>query len=220
MNIAIARTLAAALAGALSFAPAFGAAAQERSYTYLEAGYLAQSLRSPRGDAVRLDDIDARGGYLAGSLALNERWFASAGLYKGRDDVDLRAGATSLARLDLDAQQVALGLGYRAALSERVDWTAELGWLNTRLAFEHKPLALRERSDGDDARLSLGLRGDLAPNLEGWAKLRYTDGDVYDGEFGGAAGVLLKFNPIWGASAQADFGAGNRQYTLGVRASF
>lgn len=216
MKTAIARTLAAALAGALSLQ----AAAQERSYTYLEAGYVAQALEAPGDAQAALDDIDARGGYLAGSLALGQDWFVAAGLYKGRDDVALRAAGAELASFDLDAQQVVLGLGYRHALSERLDWTAELAWLDTRLAFEHKPLALREQSDGDDARLALGVRGDLAPNLEAWAKLRYTDGDIYDGEFGGGVGVLLKFNRLWGVSAQAEGGAGNRQYGVGVRASF
>jgi len=216
MKTAIARTLAAALAGALSLQ----AAAQERSYTYLEAGYVAQALEAPGDAQAALDDIDARGGYLAGSLALGQDWFVAAGLYKGRDDVALRAAGAELASFDLDAQQVVLGLGYRHALSERLDWTAELSWLDTRLAFEHKPLALREQSDGDDARLALGVRGDLAPNLEAWAKLRYTDGDIYDGEFGGGVGVLLKFNRLWGVSAQAEGGAGNRQYGVGVRASF
>lgn len=216
MNTAIARTLAAALAGALSLQ----AAAQERSYTYLEAGYVAQALQSPRDARFALDDIDARGGYLAGSLALGPQWYLVAGLHKGRDEVALRAAGVELAKFDLDAQQAVLGLGYRHALSERLDWTAELSWLDTRLAFEHKPLALRERSDGDDARLALGVRGDLAPNLEGWARLRYTDGDAYDGEFGGGVGLLLKFNRVWGVSAQAEAGAGNRQYSVGVRASF
>ncbi|ROU04472.1 outer membrane beta-barrel protein [Lysobacter enzymogenes] len=216
MKTAIARTLAAALAGALSLQ----AAAQERSYTYLEAGYVAQALEAPGDAQAALDDIDARGGYLAGSLALGQDWFVAAGVYKGRDDVALRAAGAELASFDLDAQQVVLGLGYRHALSERLDWTAELSWLDTRLAFEHKPLALREQSDGDDARLALGVRGDLAPNLEAWARLRYTDGDIYDGEFGGGVGVLLKFNRLWGVSAQAEGGAGNRQYGVGVRASF
>lgn len=216
MNIAMARALAAALAGALSL----GAAAQERSYTYLEAGYVAQSLESPRDTQAALDDIDARGGYLAGSAALGPDWFVAAGLYKGKDDVGLRAAGAELASFDLDAQQAVLSLGYRHALNERLDWTAELGWIGSRLEFEHKALGLSEKSDGDDARLALGLRGELAPNLEGWAKLRYTDGDFYDSEFGAAVGVLLKFNRLWGVSAQADAGTGNRQYTVGVRASF
>lgn len=142
MKTAIARTLAAALAGALSLQ----AAAQERSYTYLEAGYVAQALEAPGDAQAALDDIDARGGYLAGSLALGQDWFVAAGVYKGRDDVALRAAGAELASFDLDAQQVVLGLGYRHALSERLDWTAELSWLDTRLAFEHKPLALREQS--------------------------------------------------------------------------
>lgn len=200
---------------------AFHTAAQERSHTYLEAGYVAQKIESGGSDPLlRLDDIDVDGGYAAGSVELGSRVFLTAGLHKGNGDNHLRSGDVSLVKLDVDAQQVAVGIGYYQPLGERAEWTAELGYQNTRIEFENRSLLLSDKIEGDDYRLSLGLRGDLAPNLEGWVKANYTDGDVYEREFSGSLGALLKFNSLWALSAEASAGAGNHRYMIGMRASF
>ncbi|ALN88571.1 hypothetical protein LC55x_5325 [Lysobacter capsici] len=120
----------------------------------------------------------------------------------------------------MDVQQAVIGLGYRQEINDRLDWTAELGYLNTRFEYENRALLFTEKKDGNDARLAIGLRGDVSERLEAWGKLRYTDGDTYDGEVSGAVGALLKFNDMWGLTAEAGAGAGNRQYTIGVRAAF
>jgi len=197
------------------------AIAASRSYTYLDAGYGKQTIESADSDPLlRLDDIDADGGYVGGSVELGHGMFVTGAFHRGNGDVDVSSGSQVLTRLDVDVQQVALGLGYHYEINERLDWTAELGYLNTRFEYENRALSFTEKRDGDDARASVGLRGNLSERLEAWGKLRYTDGDTYDGEVSGAVGALLKFNELWGLTAEAGAGAGNRQYTLGVRASF
>lgn len=210
-----------ALVAALYLTSAQAMAQQPRSHTYLEAGYVAQKIESGGSDPLlKLDDIDVDGAYAAGSVELGSRFFLSGGLHKGNGDIDLRFDGASLAKLDVDAQQVIVGIGYFQPINERLEWTAELAYQNTRLEFENDNLAFREKIDGDDYRLSLGLRGDLSENLEGWVKGSYTDGDVYEQEFSGTVGVLLKINPIWGLVAEGNAGAGNHRYTIGFRASF
>ncbi|QWP77365.1 outer membrane beta-barrel protein [Lysobacter sp. K5869] len=208
------------LAAALCLLAA-AAAAQERSHTYLEAGYVAQKLESGGSDPLlRLDDIDVNGAYAAGSVELGSQLFLTGSLHKGSGDNRLRSGQDLLAKFDVDAQQAGIGLGYYRALGERAEWTAEVGYQNTRIEFENRALSFSDKLDGNDYRVSLGLRGDLAPNLEGWARVNYIDGDVYEREFSGTVGALLKFNELWGVSAEASAGAGNHRYLVGVRASF
>lgn len=209
-----------ALAAALCLL-AVPAPAQERSRTYLDAGYVAQKLKSGSSNPLpRLDDIDVDGAYAAGSVELGSQLFLTGSLHKGSGDNRLRAGQDVLAEFDVDAQQAGIGLGYYRALGERAEWTAEVGYQNTRIEFENRALRFSEKIDGNDYRVSLGLRGDLAPNLEGWARVNYIDGDVYEREFSGTVGALLKFNAMWGLSAEASAGAGNQRYLVGVRASF
>ena len=78
----------------------------------------------------------------------------------------------------------------------------------------------RQRPLRRDGRGSVGVRGLLADNFEGWVKGNYTDGDVYDGEFGATLGGQFKFNPTWGITGEVEFGDDASQYTVGVRASF
>ncbi|MGO1003473.1 outer membrane beta-barrel protein [Lysobacter sp. CA196] len=210
----------AMLLAAAALPPATALAAS-RSYTYLDAGYAKQSIESADSDPLlRLDDIEADGGYVGGSVELGRGMFLTGGFHRGNGDVDVSSGPQLLTRLDVDVQQVAVGLGYHYEINDRLDWTAELGYLNTRFEYENRALLFTEKQDGDDLRASIGLRGNVSDRLEAWGKLRYTDGDTYDGEASGAVGALLKFNEMWGLAAEAGAGAGNRQYTVGVRASF
>lgn len=197
------------------------AAAQSRSYTYLDAGYGKQSIESANSDPLlRLDDIEATGGYLAGSTDLGRGVFLSGGIHKGNGDIKLRSGPQVLTKLNVDVQQVVVGLGYRREINERLDWTAELAYLDTRFEYENRAILFTDKQDGGDARLAIGLRGELTERLEAWGKLRYTDGDTYEAEASVAAGALLKFNDMWGLTAEAEAGAGNSQYSVGVRIAF
>lgn len=213
--------LRSALVAGLCLASFQVSAQQERSHTYLEAGYVAQKIEAGGSDPLlKLDDIDVDGAYAAGAVELGSRFFLSGSLHKGTGDIDVRLDGTSLAKLDVDAQQAAVGIGYFRPINERLEWTAELGYQNTRLEFENDALLFRDKVDGNDYRVSLGLRGDLNESLEAWVKASYTDGDVYEREFSGTFGALLKINPIWGLVAEGSAGAGSHRYSIGLRASF
>lgn len=214
----------------------FAAPAADFSYSYIEAGY-AKSKQDIGHDAwraptIRTGDIDADGYYLKGSVELGQTPFYLFGGYKKASDDNVSVRVTDpLAlvvptKLDVDAKQFDLGFGYHHGLSDRVDLVTELSYLRTDLDVDAVSLVapftrVRGRSvDGDDYRVGVGIRGQLAQNFEGWIKAHYTDGDYYDSQFGGTLGVLVKFNPTWGVSAEAEVGDDNQLYTIGVRASF
>lgn len=207
-SLALALTLAVASTNAL--------AAEGAGYTYLEIGYARQDLDLALADAqYSASDLRLAGGFARGSLALNDGLHVFGGYRRGSDDLDVLSGSTTIGSVGIDLAQYELGLGYHRALSERLDWTGELSYLRTNVDGEDEDLA-----DAGDARASLGLRGDLNDRLEGWARLNYTDGDLYDGEVSGTLGAQIKFNPMWGLAGEADLGSHNRQYSIGLRANF
>ncbi|ALN90364.1 hypothetical protein [Lysobacter gummosus] len=210
-----------ALALLLATASSAAAAADGLSHSYVEAGFVRHQAELPvvEGQGVSVDDMKADGGYIAGSFEVMESVYLFGGYHKGNDDVGVSLdGIGEIGEFDADVQQGHIGLGYHHKLSDRVEWTGELSYLNTRL--ELKVEDFKERLKGDDYRASVGLRGDLAANFEGWIKANYTDGDVYDGEFSGTLGALVKFNKTWGIVGEAEVGSDDRQFRLGVRASF
>ncbi|MGH8083352.1 MAG: hypothetical protein ACREP7_22435 [Lysobacter sp.] len=210
-----------ALALMLVTASSAAAAADGLSHTYVEAGFVRHQAELPidAGQGVSIDDMKADGGYIAGSVEVASNVYIFGGYHKGNDDVAVNIdGVGEVGKFDADVEQGHLGLGYHHKLSDRVEWTGELSYINTRL--DLKVEDFKQRAKGDDYRASVGLRGDLAANFEGWIKANYTDGDVYDGEFSGTLGALVKFNKMCGIAGEAEFGSDDRQFRLGVRASF
>lgn len=216
-----------ALAVLLATASSAAAAADGLRHTYVEGGFLHQQTKTPlRGPAdipasdVSIEDAKADGGYIAGSYEVSDRFYVFGGYQQG--NADIGASIISLGEsteIDTDVQQGRVGFGYHRAVSDRVEWTGELSYIRTQVKFDREQV-INPRVEGDDYRASIGLQGDLAANFEGWVKANYTDGDFYDGEFSGTLGALVKFNEVWGIVGEAEVGSDDRQYRLGVRASF
>lgn len=196
------------------------AVAADISHTYVEVGFARQQVELPEiGNDVAMEDMKADGGYIRGSVELNDAFYLFGGYSKGNDDIDVRYYPIGkVFEVDADAEQGDIGFGYRHTLSDRVEWTGELSYVNTRISVGVD--GFKDRVKGDDYRASVGLRSNLASNFEGWIKANYTDGDVYDGEFTGTLGALVKFNETWGIVGEAEIGSDNKQYRVGVRASF
>lgn len=210
-----------ALALVLATASSAAAAADGLSHSYVEAGFVRHQSELPAlaAPGVSIDDIKADGGYIAGSFSFVDSVYVFGGYHQGNDDVAVSLdGFGKVGEIDTDVQQAHVGFGYYHKLSDRVEWTGELSYINSRV--ELKVDSFKERVKGDDYRASVGLRGDLAANFEGWVKANYTDGDLYDSQFSGTLGALVKFNRTWGIVGEAEVGSDDRQFRLGVRASF
>ncbi|ALN56713.1 MULTISPECIES: outer membrane beta-barrel protein [Lysobacter] len=212
-----------ALALALAAASTSAAAYDRLSHTYVEAGFAHQQAEVPvlAPVGVTVDDMKANGGFINGSIAVGEKFYVFGGYQKGKDDsiaVNFE-GFGKIGEFEIDAQQAHGGVGYGHQLSDRVQWTGEVSFLRTRFKAKGEDIT-QDTAEGDDYRASLGLRGNLARNFEGWIKANYTDGDMYDQEFSGTLGGLIKFNDNWGIVAEGEFGSDQKQYRLGVRWSF
>lgn len=184
---------------ALAASP-IAASATELSYSYVEGGYARVTLDGIDGD------LDFDGYQLRGSAAVAENIYLFGGYGSATND-DFNG-------VDLDFNELQVGVGYRHGLSERADFIAELGYVNQELEFEG------ESFDVDAGRLSAGFRGLLTDNFEGVIKASYTDGNQNDGDFSVTAGAQFKFNPTWGVIGEVEAAEDATKYLVGVRASF
>jgi hypothetical protein len=205
---------------ALALATAsFAASADGHSYTYLEGGYAQLNQELPAVDGLQVDDIEAGGFFVGGSVALGESSFHLFGSYrKADDDVGVSApviGDIGSAGIDMD--QAIFGLGYHHSLSPRTDLVTELSYLGTEIDVEDDGMSSQE---GDDVRVAVGVRHLIANNVEVWGKGNYTDGDVYDSAFSASVGLQYRLTPVWGVVGEVEVGSEFSQFTAGMRASF
>jgi hypothetical protein len=182
----------------------FAASARDSlgSFTYVEAG--VQRVRVDYGTS-GTDPLDFDGAGVRGSIELTDNLYVFGSYAWARNDDFI---------FDIDARQAQGGLGYRHTVFDNADLIAELG-------FQHTELDTDGFQDNlDAARVSVGLRGALSDNFEGWVKASYVDGSDYDGEFSGTLGAQFVFNETWGLYGELEAGDLTSQYMLGVRASF
>jgi Ax21 family sulfation-dependent quorum factor len=175
------------------------AQASELSYNFIEADYLRVNI----DDA---DDFDPAGFGLRGSFAMGEQFYGFGSYLSASDDVG---------GFDLDVDQSQLGLGYRHGVSDKADFIAELSWINQSVDVD----GLGE-ADGNGGKLSVGIRGLMGDQFEGYAKANYLDGSDFDGDFSATLGAQFRFNETWGLTGEAEFGGDGDVYMIGVRASF
>ncbi len=182
----------------------FAASARDSlgSFTYVEGGVQRVSVDL---DSLGNDSLDFDGVGIRTSVELGDNIYLYGGYVWSRND-DFA--------VDIDAQQIHAGIGYRHTVFDNADVIAELGFQHIELDAD----GLEENIDG--ARLSVGLRGALSDSFEGWVKANYVDGSDYDGEFSGTLGAQFVINETWGIVGEVEAGDVTSQYMLGVRASF
>ena len=139
--------------------PLSAQAAGNLSYSYVELDYNRASI-----DGL---DADPDGFTLKGSAAVGEQFYLFGSYFSGSDSIE---------GLDLDYDQTQLGLGYHHALSDRSDFLAEISYMNAKVAVEDFDV------DGDGYRVSVGFRGLMADNFEGYIKGNWDDGSDVDGD--------------------------------------
>lgn len=191
-----------ALAVALAIAP-FAASADGLDYTYVEGGYA--NVEIDTGDAL-VGDLDFDGVQIRGSAAISESFYLLGGYGSvSNDDYSM----------DVDFTELQFGLGYRHGLSDRADLITEVSYLRQEIDFDGFG-----SEDASGGRVSVGLRGLLADNFEGYVKGSYTDGGDFDGDFSGTIGAQFKFTPVWGVVGEIEAGDDVSKTLVGVRASF
>ena len=171
----------------LAAAPFAASAADGISYTYVEGGYVATNT----------DTGDADGWGLKGSAALTPN-FHLFGDFANQD----------LENSSVDFDQWRVGVGYNQQISRNAD-------VVTRIAYEKFDAGAGLDFDGYS--VEAGVRGSLAPSIEGYAMAGYEDGDEYEGDFYGRLGAQWKFNPNWGVATDVKFSEGDTQWFVGPR---
>lgn len=201
------------LAAMLAAAP-FAAHAEGLSYTYVEGGWNRTDIN------VDEDSQDIDGGYLRGSWQIAEPVYLFAGYQRASDDYTVATFYSS----KVTVQQASLGIGYRLEMTERVDFTADIGVLRVKAEADLRENGSRLARASDSNTLGMinvGLRGKPSARTEAWAKAGYIDGsDVDQGEFVGTLGGQINFTRTWGLVGEVEFIDDANQYKVGVRASF
>lgn len=112
---------------------------------------------------------------------------------------------------NIDVDFFDVGIGYAHGISTNAALISELAYIQADAG---------GGADADGYRVSVGLRGSFNDKLEGLVKANYTDGDDFDGDFSGTAGLQWKFTQTWGLTGEIEFADGGETYLVGLRASF
>ncbi|MDQ3206936.1 MAG: Ax21 family protein [Pseudomonadota bacterium] len=174
---------------------ATASAAEGLSYTYVEGGYAATDTDAGDADGFAIN--------ASGAIAPNFHLF---GNYSNQE----------IDGTNIDFDQWRLGVGYNHEINPRVD-------LLSRVAYERFDAGrdiFGNDLEADGWSVEAGVRGVLAPSLEGYALAGYEDGDDFDGDFYGRVGALVKFNQSWGVNGDVKFVDGDTQFFVGPRISW
>jgi hypothetical protein len=196
-------TLSALMALALVAAPFAVSAASPLSYTYVEANYL--DLEIDAGDGI---DVSGNGGGINGSIAFGDSsFYGLAGYDTVGEEFD---------GIDVDVNRVTAGVGYVLKIDERFHALGEIAYVDYEL-----DVSDLGSGSADGYRASVGLRGLMADNIEGVAKVGYTRVDesgvrILDGAVG-EIGFRWHIDAAWSAGLSTEFGEDITSYKLGLR---
>ncbi|GAB3731911.1 hypothetical protein GCM10028794_08490 [Silanimonas algicola] len=199
-------TLPALLGLAILAAPATQAADTALSYTYVEAHYNNLDI-----DVVDDLDLSGNGGGVNGSLAFGGSDFYG---FAGYETV-----SGDLADVDFDLARVTGGVGYALPIDERLHALGEVAYVDYR--GEASRGGESDDANVDGYRVSVGLRGLMADNIEGYAKVGYTlvedaDYTLFEGAVADL-GVRWHIDRAWSAGLSTELGDGINSFKLGLR---
>jgi hypothetical protein len=198
-------TLSALMGLALAAAPA-AHAAEALSYTYVEASYV--DLEIDAGDGI---DVGGNGFGFNGSVAFGDTGFYGLAAYDTAGD--------EFDGIDVDINRITAGVGYAIKVDERLHALGEIAYVDYELEASGFGESASDSADG--YRASVGLRGLMADNIEGVAKVGYTRVEesgfrVLDGAVGELA-VRWHIDSAWSAGLSTEFGEDVTSYKLGLR---
>jgi hypothetical protein len=195
-------TLSALLGLALAAAPVAHAAETPLSYTYVEVNYLDTELDVTPGVTLSMN-----GGGINGSLAFGDSGFFGLAGYE--------AVGEEIAGVDLDVKRATLGAGYALKIDERLHAIGEVAYVD----YDFDAAGLDAGADG--YRVNIGLRGLMADNIEGIAKIGYvkveeSGVEIYDGAVG-ELGFRWYIDNAWSAGLSTEIADDETTYKLGLR---
>lgn len=197
------RTTLSALLGLALAAPAAQAAESALSYTYVEVNYLDNE-----SEIVSGVDLSMNGGGIHGSIAFGDSGFYGLAAYETVGE--------ELGGVDFDVKRATAGAGYALKIDERLHAIAEIAYVDYR--FDVSGLG---SDSADGYRANIGLRGLMADNIEGIAKIGYVKVEesgftVFDGTVG-ELGFRWHIDKAWSAGLSTEIAEDETTYKLGLR---
>lgn len=181
---------------ALAMSPAF---AGDLSYNYVQLGYQKAELDGGFGGI----DVDGDGFGVGGAFEIGENWFVPVSY--GTLDFDF----------GVQLDQLAVGLGYHAPLSNGTDFFATLSYLSAEISASGFGSL-----DEDGYGATVGVRGMLTDSVELHGSIGYSDlGDGADGTAFGA-GALYSFSENFALGFDLAFEEDVTMYGIGARFYF
>ena len=191
---------------ALAFFAAPAAQAKGISYSYIEANYLDTEL-----DVVDGVEISGSGFGVNGNIAFGETGFYGLAAYESIGE--------EIGGVDIDADRLSAGVGYALKIDENFHAIGEVAYLDYDFGLAGFGSSVDASADG--YRASIGLRGMMADNIEGIAKVGYQkveeEGvELYDGAVG-ELGVRWHIDPAWSVGLNAELADSETTLKLGLR---
>lgn len=183
-------------------------AQRDLTYSYLEARYVTQEETLDDGR-----EIDADGYSVEGSVLLSERVFAAASFGELLSDPIPNVGGS----VEIEQESLALGLGLRQPLAERLDLNLGVAYRRTRVVAAQG--AMRE-SDSDSGHVLIGgLRALPQPWLE--IEARVSRSEIFDNTATSfTLGALIEIVPRFQLGASYSRSSDVDGFSLGGRIGF
>lgn len=214
------------IATVFAFTPIVGMAADDLSYTYLEADYINLDIDDVGDDGNVIDDFDNGDGFaVRGSLGLGNNWFLFASYAETDADVSFIDDLDMLQPGDAEVKKFELGLGTALPLNDLSDLVLRFAYLDTDVGEFNfggsSDSSLDDLNDdnSDGYAADVSWRSQVAPSIEVSLGGRYTDMENVDG-LSFLGGVLFEVSPVFGISLQVDAGDELSTYSAGARFSF
>ncbi len=175
-------------------------AADELSYTWVEANYLETELDDDDGD------LDGDGLGLSGSFAFTENLHGFASYSDQEFDLDIAP--------DVSFEMLDIGAGVNFPLNPGLDIIGTLSYLDVQAS------AGGASADDNGYRLGAALRGRVASKLELTGGISYIDLDDSGDDTTYGVGGRYYFTDNFALGANADFADDQMTWTLGARYDF
>lgn len=219
------------LTAGLAVIPLSGMAVEDLSYTYIEAGYLNMDIDDFGDDGSFEDDFDNGSGWaLRGSWGFDggpmgaDTWFIFADWMETEADTDVRDDTGVFFPADTDVVRFNLGAGMALPLNDMSQMVFKVGYSDLDIddfniggtADEDFEFDQLNEDSSDGYFLEGAWRGQVTPQLEVAAGLRYTDIEETDG-FGFVGNAIYEFTDQIGGIVFADIGSDVGTYGIGIR---
>lgn len=214
-------------------------AAEDLSYSYIEADYLIQDVDLYEdSDSVReflKETKDGEGYGVNASFGFASNWFAYASYSDTKSDFTFTDDNGMVRPEDANIKTFKLGLGFHAPINDRVDFVASAGYIDVDLGkfyfgatdsdVTDSDVTLKDAFDdlnedsSDGYTIDLGVRAQAIEWLELGAGVRYTDLNSGD-DLAIVGNALFEINPNFGINLTAAVGDDLSTYGIGARYTF